>query len=343
MVVLAFLFLDYVEEFFAVAKKPWATGLLLVIIIGLSVIFCILFERKTFCRYVCPLAGMLGAYSTMSMVEVRGNKKVCQTQCGEHSCYRGTDAAPGCPMFSYPASLSTNAECMMCLNCLKSCDSRGVQVNLRPPLQELWRQAQPMLSLSLFGVMLVGLMARHQLSELAWWKAYEHALGWPDGLTHTVLYMAALGSALIPFLFSATLSAAASQERLSENMAQYGMAFIPLALAGHLAHVSHELLKEGIYELVKYVVKLYHSVIGGIPIGTRKVVLTPFIDPAVATFIKFLLVTGGMLGSLVALIMIARRVSPRHVVARILPYLLLLSFFWIGYLYIFLGQTGAVP
>ena len=60
-------------------------------------------------------------------------------------------------MFSYPASLSANAECMMCFNCMKSCENRGVQVNLRPPLQELWHQAQPLLSLSLFGVMLVGL------------------------------------------------------------------------------------------------------------------------------------------------------------------------------------------
>jgi transcriptional regulator with AAA-type ATPase domain/pSer/pThr/pTyr-binding forkhead associated (FHA) protein/polyferredoxin len=343
MVVLSFLFLDYVEEFLGVAKKPWATGLLLVIIVGLSVIFCVLFERKTFCRYVCPLAGMLGAYSTMSIVEVRGNKKVCQTQCGEHSCYRGTDSAPGCPMFSYPASLSTNAECMMCLNCVKSCENRGVQVNLRPPLQELWHQAQPMLSLSLFGVMLVGLMARHQFTDLTWWQAYQHASGWPEGLTHSVLYVAFLGFALIPFLFSATLSAAASQERLSENMAQYGMAFIPLALSGHLAHVSHELLKEGLYELVKYSIKLYDSLIGGIPIGSRKVMLTPFIDPAVATFIKFLLITGGMLGSLIALVMIARRASERQVLGRILPYLLLLIFFWVGYLYIFLGRTGAAP
>ncbi|MEN6486362.1 MAG: sigma 54-interacting transcriptional regulator, partial [Syntrophobacteraceae bacterium] len=141
MVVLAFLFLDWVEELFSVASKPWATGMLLVIIISTSALFCVLFERKTFCRYVCPLAGMLGAYSTMSIVEVRGNKKVCQTQCGQHACYKGSDHAPGCPMFSYPASLGTNCECMMCFNCLKSCENRGVQLNLRPPLQELWRQA----------------------------------------------------------------------------------------------------------------------------------------------------------------------------------------------------------
>ena len=156
--------------------------MLLVIIIGLSVLFCVLFERKTFCRYLCPLAGMLGAYSTLSLLEVRGNKKVCQTQCGQHLCYKGTEKAEGCPMFSYPASLAVSTECMMCLNCLKSCDNRGVQVNLRPPLQEIWRQAQPMLSLSLFGVILVGLMARHQFSRTDLLAEHQKIPGLAEGL-----------------------------------------------------------------------------------------------------------------------------------------------------------------
>ena len=343
MVVVSFLFLDYIEEFLGVAKKPWSTGLLLVIIIGLSVLFCILFERKTFCRYVCPLAGMLGAYSTLSIVEIRGNKKICQTQCGQHLCYKGTEHASGCPMFSYPASLTTNAECMLCLSCLKNCENRGVQLNIRPPLQELWRQAQPALSLSLFGVMLVGLMARHQFPALTSWQTVQQSLNWPEGLTHTLLYMFFLFITVVPFMLSSSLSAAASQEKVSENMAHYGMAFIPLALSGHLAHVFHEFLQEGIYEMLAYVIKLYYSVTAGIPIGTREVVVSPFIHTSVITFIKFMFISGGLLGSVIALIMIARRSSERSVLGRIMPHLILLLFFWLGYLFIFMSSTGAPP
>jgi transcriptional regulator with AAA-type ATPase domain/pSer/pThr/pTyr-binding forkhead associated (FHA) protein len=337
MVILSFIFLDYIEEFLGVAEKPWATGVLLVIIIGMSAVFCILFERKTFCRYLCPLAGMLGAYSTMSVVEVRGNKKICQTQCGQHSCFKGTDQAPGCPMFSYPASLTANSECMMCFNCIKSCDNRGVQVNLRPPLQEIWRQAQPLLSLSIFGVVLVGLMARHQFPHLAVCESLHQSLNWPDWMMHTMLYVVFVALAAIPFMLASTLSAAASQEKVSENMAHYGMAFIPLALSGHLSHIAHEVLGEGIYELLAYMVKLYHSVVAGIPIGTQEVVISPFIHTSIVGFVKFMMISGGMLGSLIALIMIARRFSERNVIGRILPHLMLLLFFWIGYLFIFLG------
>lgn len=341
MVVISFLFLDYVEEFLGVAKKPWSTGMLLVIIISVSAVFCILFERKTFCRYVCPLAGMLGTYSTLSVLEIRGNKKICQTQCGQHLCYKGTEHTNGCPMFSYPASLTTNAECMLCLSCLKSCENRGVQLNLRPPLQELWHQSQPALSLSLFGVMLVGLMARHQFPALTSWQTVQQGLNWPEGLIHTLTYLGFLAMAVVPFVLSATLSAAASQEKVSENMAHYGMAFIPLALSGHVAHVLHEFLQEGIYEMLGYFVKLYYSVTAGNPIGTRDVVVSPFIHTSVITFIKFMLITGGLLGSVIALVMIARRASVRSVMGRIMPHLILLLFFWTAYLFIFLGSTGA--
>lgn len=343
LVVLSFVFLDYIEEFFGVADKPWATGILLVVIIGTSVLFCVLFERKTFCRYLCPLAGMLGTYSTMSILEVRGNKKVCQTQCGQHLCYKGTEQAAGCPMFAYPASIALSSECMMCLNCLHSCDNRGVQINLRPPLQEIWRQSQPVLSLSLFGAVMVGLMARHQFTHLTFWLNIEKTLGWSEMVTHTVVYLFFILAALIPFALSSTLSAAASQEKVSENMARYGLAFIPLALAGHLSHIIHEFLEEGLYELLAYLVKVYESWFRGISIGSREVAISHFVHGSVVSLFKVLIVSGGMLAALIALIMIARRVSANKVFARIMPHLLVLFFFWVGYLFIFTGSTGAAP
>jgi len=343
VVVAAFVFLDYIEELVGVADKPWATGLLLVIIIGLSAVFCVIFERKTFCRYVCPLAGMLGAYSTMSVVEVRGNKKICQTQCGQHLCYKGTEHSSGCPMFSYPASLTTNSECMLCLNCVKNCENRGVQLNLRPPLQEIWRQTQPLLSLSLLSVMLVGLMGRHQLPNLTSWKVYAETLTVSHAYVHTVMYCSFLAAAIVPFILCSIMSAGASQEKVSENMAHYGLAYVPLAVSGHLAHVFHEFLSDRIYDLLKYAIKVKDYLLAGVPIGSREITLDPFIHSSVITFIKFLFISGGLFGSVLAVIMIARRLSERHVLARTLPHLLLLLFFWVGYLYIFLSPAGDPP
>jgi transcriptional regulator with AAA-type ATPase domain len=339
LVILAFLFLEFTEELFGVADKPLATGLLLVIIISLSVLFCILFERKTFCRYVCPLAAVLGTYGTLSVAEVRGNKKVCQTQCGQHTCFKGSEYLEGCPMFSYPASLNSNTECMLCLNCLKNCENRGVQVNLRPPLQELWHQYQPIFSISFFGVILIGLMARHQFTHLTFWKTWEQTLGWGGFFSNTVLFVFFILFAIIPFIMSSSLSAAASQEKLSENMAYFGLAFVPLALAGHISHLSHEFMGEGIYELLGYLIKVYQWVVFAIPIGSREIILPPFIHGAVINFIKVLTVLGGFLGSIIAITMIARKLSTKNIFARIMPHLLALVFFLVCYIFIFTAST----
>lgn len=246
-------------------------------------------------------------------------------------------------MFSYPASLSSNAECMLCLNCLKNCDNRGVQVNLRPPLQELWHRQQPLFSISFFGVMLVGLMARHQFTHITLWKTWEQSLGWGEFFSNTVLFVFFLLFAIVPFAMSSSLSAAASQERISENMAYYGLAFVPLALSGHISHLSHELLSEGIYDLLKYLIQVYDWLILGIPIGSRDPILSAFIHQAVVTFLKVMMILGGFFGSLVALTMIARKLSRKNVFARILPHLLVLVFFLVAYLMIFTASTEAPP
>ena len=102
------MFVDYVEELFGVADSPFATAIFLIVILYLAAAMTVLFERRAFCRYLCPLAGVLGAYSSMSIFEIRGNKKVCQTQCGEHTLLQGhRRRSTGCPMFPYPASMTS--------------------------------------------------------------------------------------------------------------------------------------------------------------------------------------------------------------------------------------------
>jgi hypothetical protein len=191
--------------------------------------------------------------------------------------------------------------------------------------------------------MLIGLMARHQFSHLTYWKIWEQSLGWGELFTNTFLFVFFILFAIIPFAMSSSLSAAASQEKISENMAHYGLAFIPLALAGHIAHLSHEFLSEGIYSLLRYLYMIYDKLASGIPIGTKEILISPFIHSSVVTFFKIMLLMGAILGSVVALIMIARKLSEKNVFARILPHLLVLIFFWVVYLFIFSASTDDPP
>ena len=216
--VIAYLMVDSIESIIEIDSSLLSTAIFLLTIVYLAIVFTVLFERRAFCRYVCPLAPWLGAYSTLAPIEIRGNKKVCQTQCGEHTCYKGTEKVDGCPMFLYPASMSTNAECLLCTKCVQACEHRGVQLNLRPPLQELWRNTQPIFALSFFGVMLVGIMGFHQFEGLAWCEPR----GRPSSCRHrsfatSCSFFGFILLAVAGFGVTSTLSAAASGERSGQH------------------------------------------------------------------------------------------------------------------------------
>jgi transcriptional regulator with AAA-type ATPase domain/polyferredoxin len=333
-----FLLVDSCEDVFGIPDKPLATALFLVLVIGGAAFITVLFERRVFCRYLCPLSGWLGAYSTISVLEVRGNKKVCQTQCGEHTCYKGTDKVPGCPMFLYPASMTSNAECMLCVNCVKSCENRGVRLNLRPPLQELWQSQDARVGLGVLAVALVSVMLRHQFALLPWWSAMREAGQWPGFIVDPALVMLFLGVVLGAFLISAVLSAAVAGERLGPNVARFGLAFVPLALAGHIAHLTHEWLPEGLNVIAGYFVQLARSLFRGIPIGSQPVAPVFPVAASAVTLLKLEIVALGILGSAIAVVKIARKGGTREAIAQALPHLLLLFALSAAYLYVFLAS-----
>ncbi|MFZ5786871.1 MAG: sigma 54-interacting transcriptional regulator [Acidobacteriota bacterium] len=328
-VIAAYLVVEFAEGALEIDDSPRATALFLLAVIGLAVVFTVVFERRAFCRYLCPLASWLGAYAAVAPVEIRGNKKVCQTQCGEHTCYKGTEKVPGCPMFLYPASMTSSYECLLCTNCVRSCENRGVRLNLRPPLSELWRNSHPVLTFSIFAVVLVGVMGFHQFSHITLWKSLKATvMPASPNLRRFVVFAAFMLAALAAAWLGSLLSAAASQEKTGANLARYGIAFVPLALSGHLAAMTEEVLGDGL--------GLIWSYLSGAPAGA-------IVHPAVVTLLKFLLVASGIGGALVAIVMITRKAGRDAVFARALPHLLVLLSFAAVYLWVFTAATGSPP
>jgi polyferredoxin len=44
----------------------------------------------------------------------------------------------GCPVYSHPAQLTDNRNCVLCMTCLKACPHRSIEIRLRPPATDLW-------------------------------------------------------------------------------------------------------------------------------------------------------------------------------------------------------------
>ena len=118
--------------------SPRSTGLLVLTILLLALFTGMVFERRTWCRYLCPLGGIVGFLSSCSVIELRSNYHICNKDCMKHDCYVGNEKEAGCPLFLGPFSLRTNKDCVLCGNCVRACPKNSIALNLRIPGQELW-------------------------------------------------------------------------------------------------------------------------------------------------------------------------------------------------------------
>jgi polyferredoxin len=137
------------EELWDLPNTAYLSAWLLLIITGGAMICSAIFERRFWCRYLCPIGGMNGLFAKLSMTELRATQGICSAECTTYQCYKGGVKKGegletlGCPLYSHPAQLQDNRDCVLCMTCLKACPHRSVTFNLRPPAIELWTTHQP--------------------------------------------------------------------------------------------------------------------------------------------------------------------------------------------------------
>lgn len=120
-----------------ILTRPSVTGWVLLAFLVGAVALAMLFERRSFCRYVCPVGGFIGLYSLVAPVELRVRDPLV---CRDHhtkDCFLGNDAGYGCPWLEQPWRMDRNAYCGLCGECLRTCTQDNVAVNLRWPGSDL--------------------------------------------------------------------------------------------------------------------------------------------------------------------------------------------------------------
>jgi ferredoxin len=111
-------------------RAPWLPAILFAVIILLNY-----FTERFWCRYLCPLGGLLGLVSKFALVQrrVSGNCRRCKL-C-DRACPTGTiDPARG--------FASDPAECTMCLECLPVCSHNSTQFKAGWT-QPVWTEYDP--------------------------------------------------------------------------------------------------------------------------------------------------------------------------------------------------------
>lgn len=242
------IFIIWLETATDMRSSPFNTGLLLLTIVLLAAVVSIIFERQSWCRYLCPLGGMMGVFAKVSPIELRADRNVCASQCTTNDCYVGANDRPGCPFGQMAPTLRSNRFCKLCANCIKNCPHDAINLNLRVPGREIWEMRQvgyvtAFLVISLFAGLLSELTRPTLVFDL-WTELFpeSHPL-----LVFTLFFLGCMAAANCLVVIAAQISRQASPETTGENFARYGLALLPLVLTSYMAFHLYHFVNLGVY------------------------------------------------------------------------------------------------
>ena len=139
LAILGFAVIVWWERVFDTLANPVASGLLLLGLIVLAVLFGVLFQREVWCRHLCPLGRLGTALAPAAPLQLTAKPSVCASSCTTHACFKGNAELFGCPVFHHPLEGKQAYRCKLCLDCLHACPHHSANLQLRPPLAATWR------------------------------------------------------------------------------------------------------------------------------------------------------------------------------------------------------------
>lgn len=179
-----FVILTFLEEFFNIAGPgaPIATSIMVLSIVGFAVLTFLVFERRTFCRYICPLSSLIGSVGSMGMLAGFRTKDrdVC-VSCATKDCMRGGEEGYGCPWYTWPGSSDSNAYCGLCSECYKACPSDNIGLFVQKPLTSVISPVRRRADVGITVAILLGLVVYQQYNAFG---LYATADDWLNSVIH---------------------------------------------------------------------------------------------------------------------------------------------------------------
>lgn len=302
--------LFWIETTWNAYESPHLTAWIITTIALCSLLFSMLYKRRVWCRYLCPLGAINAIFSMPSVLELRSNTHTCTNRCKDHLCYTGDDGAAGCPMFRHPFLVDNNRDCILCGQCIRNCRLDSIHLNLRLAPQELWSLQSPRLEDSFLVVSLAAIFYPFAISQtypglIASWAEILHGIGLPqsESLASSMFFFSCVivyvsGYALMSQIMARITG---NSWRMTASILGYGM--IPLVLGAFMA--AHlEIFVGGLLLLPANML----DIIGmGGDYGSSRI-----ISRDAAFVLQIITVCGGLIAALYA----SQRIVKRLVMAR---------------------------
>ncbi|MFZ5889118.1 MAG: 4Fe-4S binding protein [Chloroflexota bacterium] len=210
---------------------PNITGIVLAAMLFAAIGLSTVFERRAFCRYLCPVGGFIGLYSQTAPIELRiKDKQVCVT-CEGKPCYNGSSAGYGCPWDVFPGGLTRNTYCGLCMECIRTCPHDNIAINLRPFSADL---AKPSVRMdeALKAFIMLGSAIIYAGVLLGPWGMFKDAaynVGSSAWFVYAVAFLAII-FVVLPGVFTLGILNTKNTLPLKQRFASLSTALIPLGL-----------------------------------------------------------------------------------------------------------------
>lgn len=243
------------RHLFQFTRNPPNTAYLLIFFTGLAVVMGAVYEKRSFCRYICPIGLVLGIFSMLSAIELRcKSRKTCQDH-NIKECIIGSESGKACPVGEFPQTMERNNQCLMCMECVKSCSKENIRISPRIPGADIVRSNKTHLDEAylVHGIIIIFLfvmgMERLQFrnviinfvkSTLPINSTTFLDLYWRNMWAMIIFGLLTLGAAGLMYL---SVRTAFSGNNPKNKFVELSYAFIPLSLSVYLAENTFRLLK----------------------------------------------------------------------------------------------------
>jgi|GEM_PF-4002933 len=217
------------EYIFQMPTAPLATAGLFITLIAMASFLGFLYERRTWCRYLCPLGTLAASFGVGSTLHIRADSSICAEVCKNHICIKGSNGNDGCPVFQHPLHASSNNLCVHCFRCMNNCPHKSSRYLAHPPLQNIWGMGSVTHILTPFCFFLF------LYSPIILWMETHHSVASQNGM----LLALAFGAFLLSMAFYRLLKRLFGEELENDNshIARIGYSLVLMAWGSLMAYI----------------------------------------------------------------------------------------------------------
>lgn len=228
-------------------RYPRRMAFYLLLLFGMTIIFGLIYEKRAFCNYVCPVGHLLGLYALCSPVEWRAKDLNLCKECHTKDCIAPENyyslKKRSCTSNLYPATIKDNRRCLLCTQCLKVCPYGNLRMSLRRPMADFFCKLR-LSNSELFFIFIVSGFVIHEI--YVEWAAAKSVLFYVPAWINSLLGLSSEPSYLLRgfvlfivlptllFLVPSALAKTFGKISLIDAAKKYSILILPVIAAGHV-------------------------------------------------------------------------------------------------------------